>query len=154
MIPGWERSPGEENGNPLQYSCLGNPMDRGAWRALCIGVQLITSVVIVSHRQQRDSATHIHVSILPQTPFPFRLSHSIEQSSLCCTVGDIQINSLKINFKNQFFSYPSYHIVAFTQNTSITVESAIRQLLPETISAMLSLTAYFLFLGFWDGDRV
>ena len=25
--------PGEENGNPLQYSCLGNPMDRGAWRA-------------------------------------------------------------------------------------------------------------------------
>ena len=27
------RSPGEENGNPLQYSCLENPMDRGAWRA-------------------------------------------------------------------------------------------------------------------------
>jgi len=32
-IPGWGRSPGEGNGNPLQYSCLGNPMDRGAWRA-------------------------------------------------------------------------------------------------------------------------
>ena len=29
-IPGWGRSPGEGNGNPLQYSCLGNPMDRGA----------------------------------------------------------------------------------------------------------------------------
>ena len=28
-----DRSPGEQNGNPLQYSCLGNPMDRGAWRA-------------------------------------------------------------------------------------------------------------------------
>ena len=28
-IAGWERSPGEENGNPLQYSCLENPMDRG-----------------------------------------------------------------------------------------------------------------------------
>ena len=27
------RSPGEGNGNPLQYSCLGNPMDRGAWHA-------------------------------------------------------------------------------------------------------------------------
>ena len=27
------RSPGEENGNPLQYSCLENPMDKGAWRA-------------------------------------------------------------------------------------------------------------------------
>ena len=69
-------------------------------------------------------------------------------------MGDIQINSFKLKFKNQFFSYPSYHIGEFTQNTSITVESAIRQLLPETITAMLSLTAYFLFLGFWDGDGV
>ena len=30
-IPGLRRVPGEGNGNPLQYSCLGNPMDRGAW---------------------------------------------------------------------------------------------------------------------------
>ena len=30
-IPGLGRSPGEVNGNPLQYSCLENPMDRGAW---------------------------------------------------------------------------------------------------------------------------
>ena len=30
-IPGWGRSPGEGNGNPLQYSCLKNPMDGGAW---------------------------------------------------------------------------------------------------------------------------
>ena len=30
-IPGLGRSPGEGNGNPLQYSCLGNPMDGGAW---------------------------------------------------------------------------------------------------------------------------
>ena len=32
-IPGSERSPGVENGNPLQYSCLGNPMGRGSWWA-------------------------------------------------------------------------------------------------------------------------
>ena len=32
-IPGLGRSPGEGNGNPLQYSCLENPMDRGAWWA-------------------------------------------------------------------------------------------------------------------------
>ena len=31
LIPGLGRSPGEGNGNPLQYSCLENPMDRGAW---------------------------------------------------------------------------------------------------------------------------
>ena len=32
-IAGWGRSPGGGNGNPLQYSCLQNPMDRGAWWA-------------------------------------------------------------------------------------------------------------------------
>ena len=37
-IPGWGRSPGEGNGNPLQYSCLENPMDREDWRATVHGV--------------------------------------------------------------------------------------------------------------------
>ena len=37
-IPGLERSPGEGNGNPLQYSCLENPMDGGAWHATVYGV--------------------------------------------------------------------------------------------------------------------
>ena len=37
-IPRSERSPGEENGNPLQYSYLGNPMDRGTWWATVHGV--------------------------------------------------------------------------------------------------------------------
>ena len=36
-IPGSGRSPGEGNGNPLQYSCLGNPVDRGAWWAIVHG---------------------------------------------------------------------------------------------------------------------
>ena len=34
LIPGLGISPGEENGNPLLYSCLENPMDRGAWQAI------------------------------------------------------------------------------------------------------------------------
>ena len=38
LIRGLGRSPGEGNGNPLQYSCLENPMDRGAWRAAVPGV--------------------------------------------------------------------------------------------------------------------
>ena len=37
-IPGLGRSPGERNGNPLQHSCLENPMDRGAWLARVHGV--------------------------------------------------------------------------------------------------------------------
>jgi len=37
-IPGLGRSPGEGNGNPLQYSCLGSPMDKGAWWTTVRGV--------------------------------------------------------------------------------------------------------------------
>ena len=38
LILGLGRSPGEGNGNPLQYSCLENPIDRGAWRATVHGL--------------------------------------------------------------------------------------------------------------------
>ena len=37
-VPGFGRSPGGEYGNPLQYSCLENPIDRGDWRATVHGV--------------------------------------------------------------------------------------------------------------------
>ena len=37
MIPGSGRAPGEGNGNPLQYSCLENPMDRGTWWTIVHG---------------------------------------------------------------------------------------------------------------------
>ena len=37
-IPGLKRSPGGDYGNPLQYSCLENPMDRGGWQATVHGV--------------------------------------------------------------------------------------------------------------------
>ena len=38
LIPGWGRLPGEGNGNPLQFSCLGNPVDRGGRWATFHGV--------------------------------------------------------------------------------------------------------------------
>ena len=38
LIPGSGRFPGEGNGNPFQYSCLGNPMDRGGWQTTLFGV--------------------------------------------------------------------------------------------------------------------
>ena len=43
-IPGSGRSPREGNGNPLQYSCLGIPMDRGHWRATLLGCKELDTI--------------------------------------------------------------------------------------------------------------
>ena len=52
-IPGSGTSPGGEHGNPLQYSCIENPMDRGAWRAM---VQRVAK----SQTQLKQLKTHAH----------------------------------------------------------------------------------------------
>ena len=49
--------------------------------------QLTNNVVIGPGEQRRDSAIHIHVSVLPQNPLPPRLLHNAEQRSMCYTVG-------------------------------------------------------------------
>ena len=50
-IPGWERSPGKGNGNPLQYSCVRNPMDRGIWQATVRGAAKRVSHDLASKQQ-------------------------------------------------------------------------------------------------------
>ena len=50
--PGSGRSPGEGNGNLLQYSCLGNPMDRRAWRATVHGSQTVEHDLVTKKQQQ------------------------------------------------------------------------------------------------------
>ena len=50
LIPGSGRSPREGNGNPLQYSCLENPMDRGAWWGIVHGVAKSRTRLSDSHR--------------------------------------------------------------------------------------------------------
>ena len=52
--------------------------------------------MIVSHEQQRDSAIHVHVSILPQIPLLSRLPHNIEQNSLCYIVTPRWLSILNI----------------------------------------------------------
>ena len=55
LIPGSGRSPGEGNGNPLQYSCLGNPMDRVAWWATVHRVWVGHDLVTKQQQQQNVS---------------------------------------------------------------------------------------------------
>ena len=50
-IPGLGRSPGEGNGNPLQFSCLGNPMDRGDWWATVHGVEKNQTWLVTKQQQ-------------------------------------------------------------------------------------------------------
>ena len=61
-----------------------------------IGVELINNVVLISGVQQSDSVIHIHVAILFQILFPFRLLHNTEQSSLCNAVGPCWLSILNI----------------------------------------------------------
>ena len=56
-IPGSGRSPGEENGNLLQYSCLENSMDREAWWAIVHGVA--KSQTQLSNRMMRSPSVHL-----------------------------------------------------------------------------------------------
>ena len=49
LIPGLGRPPGGGNGNPLQYSCLGNPMDRGAWWTTLHGVAESDKIEMTEH---------------------------------------------------------------------------------------------------------
>ena len=57
-VSGLGRSPGEGNGNPLQYSCLGNFMDKGAWQATVHGVK---------KKIRNDLATKQHIIIMITT---------------------------------------------------------------------------------------
>ena len=62
---GWEDSPGEGNGNPFQYSCLGNPMDRGDWRATVHGV-----IELLFHTQGGFLSSKSHFEELPHFILP------------------------------------------------------------------------------------
>ena len=71
-IPGSGRSPGRGNSNPLQYSCLGNPMDRGAWRATVHGVikictELSMHTCVHTHTHTHTIALQCYVSFCCKT---------------------------------------------------------------------------------------
>jgi len=61
-VPGLGRSPGGGNGNPLQYFCLGNPMDRGAWQAILHGVTKRVGHEFATEQQNKTSI-HLHKTL-------------------------------------------------------------------------------------------
>ena len=63
-IPGLGRSSGEGNGNPLQYSCLGNPMDRGGWCVIVHGVAKELDVTQRLNDNNDNVLTNLNVVII------------------------------------------------------------------------------------------
>ena len=59
-IPGLVRSPGVGNGNPLQYSCLENPVDRRAWPAIVHGISTVRQNLATKPPPQKKMGNNIH----------------------------------------------------------------------------------------------
>ena len=55
LIPGLGRCPGEGNDNPLQYSCLGNPLNIGAWQVQSMGLQRVGNDLATKPQQQIEA---------------------------------------------------------------------------------------------------
>ena len=63
LIPGPGRSPGVGNGNPLQYACLENPMDRGTWQTIVHGVTESNTTEVTEH-SHTPSKTQCYINNL------------------------------------------------------------------------------------------
>ena len=85
LIPGCGRSPGEGNGNPLQYSCLENSVDREAWWATVHGFT----------KSQTQLSVHRHTHTLMSRTFYFSMySHTISGHTLFTQMNDCQMTRL------------------------------------------------------------
>ena len=86
-IPGSGRSPGGEHSNPLQYSCLENSMDRGAWQAIVHGVAKRIVGLLMFQMHSKEIQLYIYTYISFQIIFHCRLLQDIDYSSLRCSVN-------------------------------------------------------------------
>ena len=75
LIPGLRRSPGEENDKPLQYSCLGNPMDRGVWWAMSMGSQRVRHDLVTKQQWQILLLVISVINFCYSTCQPLKLQH-------------------------------------------------------------------------------
>ena len=118
LIPGLGKSPGGEHGNPLQYSCLENPMDRGAWWATVHGVtksrtrlrtehaHTFISLTLIKHRITRENqitknSSNLRAAVTRSTAEADNCSFSTTRKA--CECSPPKINRL------MFSSLPCLH---------------------------------------------
>ena len=97
-IPGLGRSPGGGRGNPLQCSCLENPMDRGAWRAAVHGVTMSWTRLSDYARMRAHTHTHTHTHTRPMI-----LSIILCAADHLCLFGELSTQILCPSFNRIFF---------------------------------------------------
>ena len=86
LIPRSRRSPGEGNGNPLQYSCLENPIDRGAWRATVHRVTKELDVTLqTNNNKSHESWQYPRAIIGGETSRPQLIKYT--EWNICRTLG-------------------------------------------------------------------
>ena len=89
LIPGSGRSPGEGNGNPLQYSCLENPMDGGAWLATVHGVaKSWTRLSDFTHRWPKYWSFNFNISL--SSEYSGLISFRIDRFDLLAVQGSLR----------------------------------------------------------------
>ena len=119
-IPGSGRSPGEGTGNPLQYSCLGNPMDRGTLPRKSHGQRSLEGYSPWGHRVRHDWATTSHTSTLQGTEAMLTSKTCYWN---CCHVSKGLVTSLKrplstslqnetVDQDSSFETHSAYHAAA------------------------------------------
>ena len=97
LIPGSGRSPGEGNGDPFQYSCLANPMDRGTWWARVHGVA--KSRTQLREEQQNSTATRaeliMDISELPKLRKVITKETNVRQLLIAESINRLSASLLK-----------------------------------------------------------
>ena len=104
LIPGSGKLPGEGNGNPLQYSYLGNPMDRGAWQATVMGSQRVGHDW-VTNSNSRITRTSVQFSSVTHLCLTLQL-HAARQASLSATNSPSLLRLMSIELV-----MPSNHLI-------------------------------------------
>ena len=92
LIPGSGRSPEERNGNPLQYSCLENPMDRGAWWAAVRGVtksRTVLSAIFLSYFKDDVNTSGFSINFSVSQHLSIKMSQKIHFSFSLVSKQDI-----------------------------------------------------------------
>ena len=114
-LPGMRTSPERGNGNPLQHSCMGNSMDRGAWRTTVHGVAKESDTTEHTHSSNRQN--NIKISCFPNSEeyghHLFQISIALEFPKNILHYHYVCVVHISFLKKELYFGAPSPHFVKY-----------------------------------------